>query len=191
MAGTSRRRVWWLIAAVVVAAGAATALWAFAPWTLFVDKHVDEALPSASASATPQPGISSTSGTAAPPAPVVLASGRFRSYEHETTGTASLVRLSDGRIITRLSDFETSNGPDVRVWLSGARADDADSARQDKYLDLGALKGNVGNQNYPVPTGVDLSDYQSVIIWCRRFTVAFGAAPVIPAPASNQATSSP
>ena len=69
--------------------------------------------------------------------------------------------------------LDPPDGPDLVVYLTKQPADA--QAVGDDYLDLGVLKGNVGNQNYEVPAGVDLSEYDSVVIWCRRFAVSFGA----------------
>ncbi len=186
MASTRKKSV---IAVVVglclVVAG--IALWAFAPWTAFVDKNVDEQVPDAPT--VTAPATAPTSTTSQAPVPqvgnVVLASGTFRSFEHETNGKATLLRTADGNTVVRLTDFKTSNGPDVRVWLSQASASKADNADSGTYLDLGELKGNVGNQNYVVPKDAADGDWHTVVIWCERFSVAFGAAdlnPVAPSP---------
>ncbi len=167
-----------LTAAVVVSAVAVAIfgfLW-FRPDKLFVNTTVNEALPSAPA---PPPAVGGTTAPTAP-APRILSSGSFRSLEHETDGLARLVRLADGRQIVRLEDFQTSNGPDVLVTLSDAPATSGDAGAYDdgEFVSIGGLKANHGNQNYEIPRDVDPSKYQSVVIWCRRFNVAFGAAPL-------------
>ena len=116
----------------------------------------------------------------APVAPKNLVSGSFISHEHQTTGTARIFELADGSRVLRLENFDTSNGPDLEVWLSDAAviegqagwflADDGD------YVSLGKLKGNKGNQNYVIPPDLDLSRFSSISIWCVRFSVSFGAA---------------
>jgi Electron transfer DM13 len=147
-------------------------LW-FRPDKLFVNTTVNEALPSLSTDHSP--ASDATVETQ------ILSAGPFRSLEHQTRGVASVVRLSDGRRIVRLESFSTSNGPDVVVILSDASASsEAGSFDDGRFVSLGALKGNAGNQNYLIPTGVDLSKYRSVVVWCRRFNVAFGAAPLEP-----------
>ena len=111
--------------------------------------------------------------------PLRITSGRFHSNAHETKGVATIYQLDDGRRVLRLTEFSTSNGPDVRVYLVQASdVQQEDAARRAGIVDLGALKGNIGDQNYDVPAGLDLSKYQSVSIWCRRFSVNFGAAPL-------------
>jgi hypothetical protein len=111
--------------------------------------------------------------------PVKLATGRFHSNAHETKGVATIYRLDDGRHALRLTEFSTSNGPDVRVYLVAAGdVQNEDAAKRAGFVDLGPLKGNIGNQNYDVPEGLDLTKYRSVSIWCRRFSVNFGAAPL-------------
>jgi hypothetical protein len=105
---------------------------------------------------------------------------------HPTTGTATIYRLGDGDRILRFTNFETSNGPDVHVYL--VASDDAkDSATVERagFIDLGTIKGNIGNQNYALGTDLDLSKYRTVSIWCKRFSVNFGAAPL----SSNHAMS--
>ena len=174
-----RRRTWtWLAAtAVVVVLGVVTLVW-FQPQKLFYDSRVDEGLPSAAA--PPTIGGVITSAPPAPAGPVDLATGTFVSREHETVGTARVVRLPDGQTIVRLEGFETSNGPALFVYLSQNGAGGTEAAFDDEFVDLGALKGNVGDQNYVVPAGVDATGYTSVVIWCDRFDAAFGAADLAP-----------
>jgi len=86
--------------------------------------------------------------------------------------------LGDGRRFLRLDDLRTSNGPDLFVYLSVTPADGQRDTFDDNFVSLGRLKGNQGDQNYEIAAGVDLRRYQSVVIWCRRFTYAFGAAPL-------------
>ena len=117
---------------------------------------------------------------ATPPAPPkleVLARGEFRSLEHESHGTAKLLRLANGDLYLRFEDLETSNGPDLVVYLSPKPASDEWGGwDQGDYLDLGSLKGNVGDQNYRLPGDADLSKYESAVVWCRRFKVGFAVA---------------
>ena len=111
--------------------------------------------------------------------PVEIAAGSFHSNAHETKGRATIYQLDNGRRVLRLTEFKTSNGPDVRVYLvAAADVQKEDAAKRAGIIDLGALKGNVGDQNYDVPAGLDLSKYRAVSIWCRRFSVNFGAAPL-------------
>ncbi|MBM7808356.1 hypothetical protein JOD57_004193 [Geodermatophilus bullaregiensis] len=176
-----RRRTWIGLAAVVaVALGAVTLLW-FQPQKLFYDQRVDEALPSVPAEAP--------AGDEAPPStpaagPVDLATGTFVSREHETAGTARVVQLPDGQVVVRLEGFATSNGPALFVYLSQNAAAGEEAAFDDEYVDLGALKGNVGDQNYAVPEDVDATGWTSVVIWCDRFDAAFGAADLAAATAA-------
>ena len=89
--------------------------------------------------------------------------------------------MPDGQHILRLEGFETSNGPALFVYLSQNPADGEDGAFDDDYFDLGELKGNIGDQNYPIPAEVDPLGYTSVVVWCDRFSVSFGAADLTPA----------
>jgi hypothetical protein len=111
--------------------------------------------------------------------PERLASGRFHSNAHETRGLATIIRLADGRRVLRLTEFATSNGPDVRVYLvAAADAQEEAAVKAAGFVDLGELKGNIGDQNYDIPADLDLTRYRAVSIWCRRFSVNFGAAPL-------------
>ena len=78
-------------------------------------------------------------------------------------------------------DLRTSNGPDLFVYLSTTPADGPRDAFDDEFLSPGRLKANQGNQNYAIGAGTRLDRYRSVVIWCRRFTYAFGAAELDPA----------
>lgn len=173
----ARPRVLIPVALVVVAIFAGLAV-AFQPWRLFLDQTVDEDLPVASPGQLD--GQMHKGRTSSSSAPRNLASGSFISHEHETRGTVRVLELPDGQRILRLEDFRTSNGPDLKVWLSDSKVvDGADGwfvFDDGSYLDLGALKGNVGNQNYVLPKEADLRQFRSLAIWCDRFNVSFGAA---------------
>jgi hypothetical protein len=165
---------------VVVALAAVTLIW-FQPQKLFYDDRVDESLPSAAAEETPASDGGGAVITVAPSGPVDLATGTFVSREHETVGTARVVRLPDGQVVVRLEGFETSNGPALFVYLSQNPATGEEAAFDEEFVDLGPLKGNVGDQNYVVPEGVDVTGFTGVVIWCDRFDAAFGAADLGPA----------
>lgn len=159
-----------IVAVVMLSAG----LYWFQPWKLWQDESVKETLPTAAATATPR------SSATAPPGPQVIAQGALISHEHATTGTVKLIRLPDGSRTLRLENLDTSNGPDLRVWLTDAPVKEGTAGWRvfddGEYVSLGKLKGNKGDQNYEIPAGLDLSGYSSVTIWCDRFDVSFGAA---------------
>jgi len=156
---------------VIVGLGAialAIAWYAFRPELLFINKTVNEQLPVAQSAS-----MAMSKGTE----PMVLGKGDLRGLAHETKGVATVHQLADGKRILRLTDFETSNGPDVHVYLVAAEmANDNATVTQAGFIDLGSLKGNKGDQNYYVPGDADLNKYRSVSIWCARFGVNFGAA---------------
>ncbi|MFE1230398.1 DM13 domain-containing protein [Streptomyces sp. NPDC058745] len=175
------RRTWWRGgAAVLVPAAIAGLVW-FEPWALWVDETVREAPPSAAAPTAPP--HADTPPPAPPAEPVTVARGAFVSHEHPTTGTARIVRLADGTAVLRVEGLDTSSGPDVRVWLSDAPVREGKAGwhvfDDGRHVSLGKLKGNKGDQNYPLPTGVDWEEYASVSIWCDRFDVSFGAASLV------------
>jgi hypothetical protein len=111
--------------------------------------------------------------------PIVVSTGKFHDGAHKTVGRAEIYSLAGGRRLLRLSGFETSNGPDVQLYLvKAADARDNETVTQAGFVSLGALKGNRGDQNYDVPPEVDLTAYRAVTVWCRRFSVNFGTAPL-------------
>jgi hypothetical protein len=165
--------------AVVVVA---VALWAFQPWRLFTSTTVVEAAPRAVAPSASPP--TSPGPVVAAADPVTVAAGSFVTHEHATTGRVVLLRLDDGSQVLRIEDLDTSDGPDLHVWLSDQPVrpgrDGWGVFDDGAYLDLGSLKGNKGDQNYPVPADADLGSLKSVTVWCARFRVSFGAATLAP-----------
>ena len=138
------------------------AWWAFRPEKLFVNEKVNEAAPAA-LSAEPE----------------ALYTGRLEGKVHQTSGRATVYKTTDGKEYLRLSDFTTSNGPDVHVVLVRAenKALDEEIVKGElESVELGTLKGNQGDQNYDLPASVDLDKYQAVAIYCERFHAIFGVA---------------
>lgn len=155
----SRRK--WILAAIGIPLLAA-AWWAFRPEKLFINQKVNEAAPAALSTE-----------------PEALYTGRLEGKVHQTSGRATIYKSADGKQYLRLSDFRTSNGPDVHVLL--VRADDKaleqEIVKGDlDSVELGALKGNQGDQNYDLPATADLNTYQAVTIYCERFHAIFGVA---------------
>jgi hypothetical protein len=151
----------WILAAaglpILVAAW-----WAFRPEKLWINEKVDEPAPFAS-SLDPQ----------------TLYTGRLEGKAHQTSGRATIYKSSDGKQYLRLTDFTTSNGPDVHVIL--ARSDDKGLGQETvkgnlDSVELGSLKGNQGDQNYDLPATTDLNKYGAVVIYCERFHAIFGLA---------------
>ena len=191
------------VAAVAGVVGVIFILVWFQPQTLFIDDVVNETIPTASPPTTittvPEPtaddpapdpaetppengpATSEPAPGAEPPVfPLTLAQGEFIDLAHRGTGTALIIELEDGSRILRLENLDVDNGPDLRVILSPTELTDDDSAYDDgAFLDLGVLKGNQGNQNYEIPAGVDIDDFATVAIWCRRFNITFNAAPIV------------
>jgi len=100
------------------------------------------------------------------------------SIDHGTSGTVVLLEDATGTRFVRLENLDTSNGPDLFVYLSTAPSDGPEDQFDDDFVNLGRLEGNVGNSNYVIPSDTDLARYASVVIWCDRFDSAFGAAPL-------------
>ena len=150
------------VALLVLTVAGFGAWYAFRPERLFINQKVNEQFPTASAAASSQ-----------------LAAGEFHSAAHETRGMATVFQLAGGKKTLRLTNFETSNGPDVHVYLVAAQdAKDNDAVTKAGFVDLGSLKGNIGDQNYDLPANADLAKYRAVTIWCKRFSVNFGTAPL-------------
>jgi hypothetical protein len=157
-----KRRIW--IGGLVVLGGIGWYL--FRPELLFVNKKVNEEQVASVGASVMR----------------AVAAGRFHSVAHETHGNATIQDVGGGRRVLRLTDFTTSNGPDVRVYLvAAADASDNETVTKAGFVELGKLKGNEGDQNYDLPDDLDLSQYRAVTIWCRRFSVNFATAPLTPA----------
>jgi Electron transfer DM13 len=162
------RRSTKVILVTVATVGVGVGWWLGSP--LFLDRTVDEAIPVVPT--TTIPGAPLPTGdkpdTTKPATSVLIAAGTFAGADdfHQGSGEASVIRLADGSLTLTLADFEVTNGPDLRVTLF----DGTD------YFDLGALKGNIGNQSYQIPAGTDLEAFESVVIWCRAFDVPFAVA---------------
>lgn len=128
---------------------AVVAMFIISPY--FYDVTVDEALPTASAEFPAGKFVGSGDGI------------------HEVEGDALIIKLEDGSQYVRFENFKSTNGPDLYVYLA---TDDKAS----DFVNLGLLKGNIGNQNYEIPEVVDLSKYNKVLVWCKAFSILFGSA---------------
>ena len=195
---TPRRKRWSTIGLGVALVLAVPVLW-LAWWLgspLFIDKVADEDFP-LTANATIPDNVTraeaeTTMETAAKiEAPmsepmttgmssaeaVSLISGDFRDADrfHRGSGRATVYRLEDNSHVLRLEDLNVTNGPDLRVLLM---VDPEGGDKSQGYLDLGKLKGNIGNQNYPIPDDADVSRYHAVMIYCQPFHVVFSIAPL-------------
>lgn len=109
--------------------------------------------------------------------PIVIGQGQFVDGDsfHKGSGTATLYEGPNGEYLLRLDDFAATNGPDLHVLLS-ANPTPVDHDSLGDYLDLGSLKGNIGDQNYEIPAGIDVQQYKSVIVYCLPFQVIFATA---------------
>jgi hypothetical protein len=167
-----KNKIWKIVIPVLLIAAFVT-WYAFRLERLFVNKYVDEKLPNANGTSAPQS----------------MESGTFHSGIHPTQGTASIYRVADGGRVIRFTNFKTSNGPDVHIYLvAAADATDNASVLRAGFIDLGSIKGNIGDQSYTLPPDVDLSKYRTVSVWCKRFSVNFGAAPLTPDEAGARGT---
>ena len=97
--------------------------------------------------------------------------GSFAPGEHDITGTVRFIQTAQG-VVLRLENLSTANGPDVRVYLSTRRSGQVGTGD----LQVAPIKANLGSQNYLLPSSADVSNYESVVIWCERFSVSFGHA---------------
>jgi hypothetical protein len=155
----SRHRVVTVIVAIIAAVG----LWyLFRPEKLFINQRVSEAAPF-------------TAGNS----PQLVFTGLLNGKLHETKGRATVYRAQDGTLSLRLTDFSTSNGPDVHVVLVAASDPGLKNnvpGRALESIEVGMLKGNEGNQEYRLPANADLTRYDTVAIYCERFRAVFGTA---------------
>jgi hypothetical protein len=136
---------------------------------LVLTQTVNEALPAAPAAPVDQTATGATA----------LRSGRFDAIDglHHGAGTATVYRQPDGTFVLRLDPFRVTNGPDLYVYLSGEPAPtDAAQLHQRGAVEVARLKGSVGSQNYELPANVGLSQFRSVVIYCKQFNVVFSTA---------------
>lgn len=177
--------------AVALAAALAIGAWAFEPWRLFTSSELSEAAPSSSPGSSPSssasgpaesPADAGPDGSAAPqppPGDQVLATGAFEDAEHATSGSVRVLELADGTRFVRVEGLATSDGPDLHVWLSDQPSGgDWGSYDDGRWVTLGELKATHGDHNYEIPASARIAGMRSVVIWCDRFNVAFGSAPV-------------
>lgn len=165
-----------LVVIPVIVAIAAIAIYYTSP--LFTNTTIDEPIPISMKETmekdTMAMGKDAMEESGAKPA--ILLMGNFVGAGdgiHNAEGTAKVLDLKDGMSerVLRFEEFRSTNGPDLYVYLSkDARSIDGG------YIDLGRLKGNVGNQNYEIPHEADLHEYSYVLIWCKQFSVLFGYA---------------
>lgn len=170
---------------------------------LFINQVVDEPFPAAAPAQTQATGVPVQAATPAQPAqaaapaavsaqpaasaphvtePAVLSSGQFDVIDriHQGEGTATLFQLPDGRRVLRFEQFNVTNGPDLYVYLSAHPAPrDSAQLHEGAAFEVGRLKGNIGDQNYELPDNLDLSQFESVVIYCRRFSVVFSTAELL------------
>ena len=194
-----------LITGGVVAVAAIVAWILFSP--LFIDRQVSESFPTIEAvmemsdadkaevmddMLTAAAGEADTmmkdampEEAAMPTGPVLLNQTMFVDADavHQGSGDAKVFDLGDGNRVLRFENFRVTNGPDLKVWLTNVddpKADKRDIAKDGNWVALGALKGNVGDQNYEIPAEVDLSEFNHVVIWCQAFGVLFSSATLNP-----------
>lgn len=186
-----------ILIALAGVAGLLLAYYLLSP--LFIDRVVDEELPGAPTTGSqPNPELEATATAAMqeamdepdkmmeepmPPGEMtqvrILAQGELYDLAHHGMGTATVYQLEDGSRVLRFEQFEVLNGPELHVWLVPVDpVPDTIGVEIAGYADLGALKGNIGDQNYPIASDLNLDDFASVVIWCVPFRVPFNAAPL-------------
>ncbi len=125
-----------------------------------------------------------------PTAPVAIAqtqkaailSGSFVKAEAPTTGTAKIVQENGHHFLEIDGAFSTSNqGPDLHVLLDSAVTPPQSYTNQNSTINLGKLRSYQGAQRYAIPDSVNVSQYKSVVIWCRMANATFGYADLNPA----------
>lgn len=146
--------------------------------SVFMDDVVNEQVAAGvPAGSAPAPAAQGSGQAAAPELQnVLLRAGRFESVRHSASGKAQAIDLAEGGNVLTLTDFEVDNGPDLRVYLVAGPA--TTEGEVEDFVDLGGLKGNVGNQQYDLPRNLDVGRHSTVVIWCRAFSVLFARAPL-------------
>lgn len=99
-----------------------------------------------------------------PSDPVHYGRGRFTAYD-------GLLHLEP--------DFEVGPGPKFHLYLVPEANVTPDTLVQESmFVDLGRLKAFSGSQNYPIPAGVDLREFESLVVWCEQFNVLISPASI-------------
>lgn len=134
-------------------------------YTYFIENKVSEELPKM------MPGVREPASQE----PKILKQGNFvdADFFHKGSGQAYILEYPDGKKVLRFENFETINGPDLFVYLSKTSAPTGDLDSLGDYINLGRLKGNVGDQNYELPQNISIADFSSAVIWCKKFGVLF------------------
>ncbi len=96
-------------------------------------------------------------------------SGSFKGYGSENVSGTAQIFLTNTQYTLKLENFSTTNGPDLKVYLSKA-------ASPTDFISLGDLKSTNGNQVYDIKGTPDFSQYRFVLIHCERFNHLFGSA---------------
>lgn len=160
----------------------------FGVQALFINKSVDEAVPVVSDTSSPEaieeaPTEPETPTPQTPPPQIVsrVASGSFQQGDSTYTISGDVQVTQQGGVRTlAFTDFSVTNGPDLFVYLVNEPQLDNESVKraveEDRFVNLGALKGNIGNQTYTLPEGIELEEGAVISIWCRRFSRNFGMA---------------
>lgn len=107
---------------------------------------------------------------------------KFTGHVHHAAGTARLVVLPDNKHLLRVEGLRTTKGPRVHVWLIDRRIDHSTAKRHTvktvAHVDLGPMRANRGDANYLLPDDARITGAKTAILWCARFRVVFGFAPL-------------
>lgn len=154
------RKLIWTAIVILAAAG----IYFSGLYTYFIKSKVSEELPQMNAN---QNEVAA--------GPKILKQGDFvdADFLHKGSGKAYILEYADGKKILRFENFETVNGPDLYVYLSKTTNPTGDIESLGAYIDLGRLKGNIGDQNYELPKNIIAETYSSAVIWCKKFGVLF------------------
>lgn len=153
----NKNKFWKVFGVFFVAVGVGIGYWLIAP--LFIDKEVSETMEDIREMAPAGSGQ------------VIVSQGNFTDADgfHKGEGTVKLIKAGDKYFVRFEDDFKVTNGPDLFVYF-GKDGKYSSEAR------IGALKGNIGGQNYELPAGINPNNYNEVWVWCRAFSVPFSSA---------------
>jgi len=178
-------KLWTRLALIILAAIALAVAW-YLGSPLFLNTTVNQSFPAAVAPARAQsadgPAAQSNDAASARIEAIAASSGHFGEIDsiHKGSGVATIFKLSDGKHVLRFEDFKVTNGPDLYVYLSSHPAPrDSGQLHEGTAFEVAVLKGNIGSQNYELPADLDLSQFKSVVIYCKRFSVVFSTAELV------------
>ncbi len=129
--------------------------------------------------AAPKTTVIATAAPTSAVAKISTLGGTFNNQGVEpVAGNVTLGRTTDGKTLLRFENLKSTNGPDLYVYLS-KNATPTTNGQVKNGIEVGKLKAILGNSNYELDASLDLSQYKSVVVYCKSFSAIFGYANLV------------